>query len=157
MDAPGHIFLSRPLSIDSAAAYQMVVEVERFPEFMTNVMKVDILSTDAHQTVAAWETLIDDAPLDWVEEGLYFPDQKRVEFRAIEGVFARFDGFWQVQPAPSGCEVVLSLDYEIGLPEIEAIIAPILHERLQANLRQMLDGIEHRAKTKRAEAQWTSP
>jgi len=130
--------LKRP----AAEAFRVVEDVERFPEFMPSVTSVTLLETVGRRKVAAWNTTIDGAPLDWVEEGIYDPDNYLVRFRALEGVFDRFDGFWQVTPDGDGSRVTFKLTYEIGLPEIEDIVGPLLRERLIENAESMLAAIE---------------
>jgi ribosome-associated toxin RatA of RatAB toxin-antitoxin module len=129
---------SRRLSASTEESYRLVVDVERFPEFMDNVTSVEILSEDASEKVVAWKMMIDDAPLEWVEEVHYDADRLRVRFRAIDGVFERFDGHWQVFPEPSGSRVELELEFEIGLPEVEEVINPVLTTRLTANIEAMM-------------------
>ncbi|MGH9345883.1 MAG: type II toxin-antitoxin system RatA family toxin [Vicinamibacterales bacterium] len=136
--------MSRSIACPSRAAFDLVKEVERFPEFMSNVVSVRIRTADAHRKVAEWETRLDDAPLEWVEEGIYDDAGLTVRFRALEGVFDRFDGFWKVEPHEAGSHVTLELTYEIGLPEIEEIVGPILKARLVENAEEMLSAIERR-------------
>jgi ribosome-associated toxin RatA of RatAB toxin-antitoxin module len=137
--------LCRQLQAPVQRSYGIVVDIERFPEFMDNVTSVKILSSDSARKVVAWEMMIDDAPLDWVEEVRYDAERCCVDFRAIEGVFERFDGRWQVLPDPMGSRVELDLEYEIGLPEIEDVIGPILKTRLEANLESMIASLNERA------------
>jgi len=140
--------LCRRLNVPVEHSYGIVVDVERFPEFMDNVTSVKILSADSGTKVVAWEMMIDDAPLDWVEEVRYDPERFCVDFRAIDGVFERFDGRWQVLPDPMGSRVELDLQYEIGLPEIEDVIGPILRTRLEANLETMIACLNERASSR---------
>lgn len=139
------ISLSKRTSASPDAAYRIVVDVEQFPDFMDNVMRVEVLLAENDRKVVVWEALIDDVLLEWTEEGVYFNDLKRLEFRAIEGAFERFDGFWQVHDDEAGSRVEVSLDYEIGLPEIEDIIGPLLRERLIQNFEGMLTCLARRA------------
>ncbi len=60
----------------------------------------------------------------------------------MEGVFDRFDGYWQVIRDGEGSQVTFELVYEIGLPEIEDIVGPILRERMVENAESMLEAIE---------------
>jgi ribosome-associated toxin RatA of RatAB toxin-antitoxin module len=143
-DPSYRIAISRRVACEPEQAFAVVEDIERFPEFMPNVEAIRIQSDDGRRKVAHWDTLIDDAPLDWVEEGVYERDELRVRFRALEGVFDRFDGFWQVKPADGGSEVIFELEYSIGLPEIDEIIGPILRERLIDNTEAMLEALENR-------------
>ena len=148
MSSATRLNLLRHLKAPASEAFRIVEEIERFPDFMENVTTVEVLSNDGKKKLAAWEMVIDEAPLNWIEEAVYDKKKLRVEFRSTEGVFDRFDGFWQGHAKPSGCTVELQLEYEVGLPEIEDIIGPILKKRLTANLELMLKCIEERAKTK---------
>jgi coenzyme Q-binding protein COQ10 len=140
--------LSKELSQSADAAFRIVEEIERFPEFMPNVVSIRILESSRDRKVAEWDTRIDDAPLVWIEEGIYDKAARIVRFRSIEGVFDRFDGSWQVQPHGDGCSVSFELTYEIGLPEIEEFISPILRERLLENVGSMMTAIEKRAQNR---------
>ena len=143
-DTTYKIAMSRHLDRPAAEAFEIVEDLERFPEFMPNVNSLTLLEVDGDRKVAAWETTIDDAPLDWVEEGIYDRQNMIVRFRSLEGVFDRFDGFWQVTPEGEGSRVTFELLYEIGLPEIEEIVGPLLRERMIENAESMLTAIDKR-------------
>jgi len=136
------IAMSRQLKQSSVKAFQVVEDLERFPEFMPNVNSLTLLEVDGNRKVAAWDIMIDDAPLSWIEEGIYDKQNLIVHFRSLEGVFDRFDGYWQVTPEGEDSRVTFELIYEIGLPEIEEIVGPILRDRLIENAESMLEAIE---------------
>lgn len=136
------IVMSRQLKQSSVKAFQVVEDLERFPEFMPNVNSLTLLEVDGNRKVAAWDIMIDDAPLSWIEEGIYDKQNLIVHFRSLEGVFDRFDGYWQVTPEGEDSRVTFELIYEIGLPEIEEIVGPILRDRLIENAESMLEAIE---------------
>ena len=136
------IAMSRQLNRSTSIAYKVVEDLERFPEFMPNVNSLTLLEEEGNRKVAAWDITIDDAPLSWIEEGIYDKQNMLVQFRSLEGVFDRFDGYWQVEPMGQGSRVTFELTYEIGLPEIEDIVGPILRERMIENAESMLKAIE---------------
>ena len=47
-------------------------------------------------------------------------------------------------PEGEGSRVIFELTYELGLPEIEDLVGPILRERLIENVENMLKAIEQR-------------
>jgi ribosome-associated toxin RatA of RatAB toxin-antitoxin module len=145
MSSSTRLTVSRRVAASIEDAYRIVIEIEQFPEFMDNVESVEILSTEGARKTIAWTMIIDDAPLDWTEEVSYDDKQFRVDFRAIDGIFERFDGYWQVFPEATGSRIDLDLEYELGLPEIAHIISPILKDRLLVNLEAMLTAIQNRA------------
>jgi ribosome-associated toxin RatA of RatAB toxin-antitoxin module len=145
MASKNNISVQRILDASPEDSFRIVVEVEDFPDFMTNVTSVQVLSSNGNRKVVAWEMMIDDAPLDWTEEVTYDNSRLRVDFRAIEGVFLRFDGYWQVHRLDGRSRVELRLEYDLGIPEIESVIGPVLKTRLMENLESMLTCIETRA------------
>ena len=141
------IAMARHLSTKAAVAYDIVCHPDRFPEFMPNVESVRIVESGPTRKVAEWAIVIDEAPLEWREEGTYDHAAHRVTFRALDGVFDRFDGFWEVVDEADGCRVAFELEYEVGLPEIEEIVGPMLEDKLIENANGMLCAIEKRADT----------
>jgi coenzyme Q-binding protein COQ10 len=138
------VTLSRTLHQRAERAFAVVEDIERFPEFMPNVNALVLLEHEGNRKVAEWDTTVDDAPLCWTEEGIYDRENLIVRFRALDGVFDRFDGFWQLHPEGKSSRVTFELVYEIGLPEIEHLIGPILKERLIENAENMLAAMERR-------------
>jgi ribosome-associated toxin RatA of RatAB toxin-antitoxin module len=134
--------MSRHLNNSPDKAYEVMEHLERLPEFLPSVNSLTVLEEEGTRKVAAWDTTIDDAPFCWVEEGIYDREHRVVHFRALEGVFDRFDGYWRVEAEGDGSRVTFELTYEIGLPEIEEIIGPILRERMVENAESMLEAIE---------------
>lgn len=138
------IEMSRWLERPPEHGFRIMEDVERFPEFMPNVNEVRLLEVDGNRKIASWNITLDDAPLSWIEEGIYDPEGLRIDFRSIEGVFDRFDGYWRVVREGKGSRITFELIYEIGLPEIEEIVGPLLRRRLVENAESMLDAIEER-------------
>src|SRR2546423_3201017 len=93
---------SRVVRAHPNKAYEVVVNVERFPVFMSNVTSITVLSSSHERKIVAWQMMIDDAALEWTEEISYDPLNLRATFRSLSGVFDRFDGYWQVQQRENG-------------------------------------------------------
>jgi len=136
----------RQLSASPERAFQVVYDVERFPDFMPNISAATVLESTPERRVVAWEMEIDGAPLEWTEEITYSHAALRTSFRALTGVFDRFDGHWQVSAEGAGSRVDLLIEYDLGVPEIQEIIGPILKVRLTENLEAMLENIETRVR-----------
>jgi ribosome-associated toxin RatA of RatAB toxin-antitoxin module len=144
---PHHIRLSRTIQRDARDAFRVVEEIEQFPNFIPNVTQITILENSKERKVAEWVTSLDGTPLVWVEEGIYDHEKLEVKFRAVDGIFDRFDGTWRVIKLESGCTIEFELTYELGLPEIEDLIAPLLRERLIENAEVMLGAVADRTES----------
>jgi ribosome-associated toxin RatA of RatAB toxin-antitoxin module len=138
------IQISRRLRADPRQAFDVVYHVERFPSFMPNVTKAQVISDEGDRKVVEWDMLIDDVPLNWTEEVRYDRERLTAEFTALDGAFSRFDGIWRVWSAADGTELEVVVLYDLGLPEIQDIIGPVLEERMRQNLEAMLESIEAR-------------
>uniref|UniRef100_E6QWN0 Coenzyme Q-binding protein COQ10 START domain-containing protein n=1 Tax=mine drainage metagenome TaxID=410659 RepID=E6QWN0_9ZZZZ len=136
------IQVSRTLRADPQQAFDVVYDVEYFPMFMPNVTAARVISNDGDRKTVEWEMLIDGAPLNWTEDIRYDRDLLTADFKALDGVFSHFDGTWRVWVSANGTNLEVSVFYDLGLPEIEDIIGPILEERLRQNLDAMLYHID---------------
>jgi ribosome-associated toxin RatA of RatAB toxin-antitoxin module len=139
------IQISKTLHVDPHRAFDVVYDVASFPTFMSSVTAAKVISHEGDHKVVEWEMLIDGAPLNWTEDIRYNRELLTADFKALDGVFLKFDGTWRVAAGENGTELEVSLCYDLGLPEIEEIIGPILDERLRQNLDVMLENIETRA------------
>lgn len=150
--------LSQPVNRPAAEVYTLLLDLERFPDYMPDVRRVTPLAESAFtpgsrgvreangaRRVTAWEIALGDAPLTWVQEDLAEADTLTLRFRALESVFDRAEGYWQVTPEPGGCRVRFEITYELDLPEIEAALEPILREKLAAFAQGMLTALARRA------------
>lgn len=134
--------LEQTLSVDADAIFAVLEAPERFHEFMPHVNRVTVMESLDAEITAHWETEIDGIPLEWIERAVYDRESGRIRFWALDGVFDRFDGVWEVTEIGPGSRISFSLCYEIGLPEIEPMVAPLLHTRLDESIRAMLASME---------------
>lgn len=135
----------RDLQVNASEAFRIVIDVERFPEFMKNVSFARVVAEENDRKIVDWQMIVEEVELEWREEIRYDAEKTRAEFQLVEGIFARFDGHWQVSPMPFGARIELFVEYDLGLPEIDNIIGPILKERLLQNLELMLTCLTARA------------
>lgn len=138
------IRISKTLRVNPKQAFDIVYNVENFPTFMPNVTGARVITNNGDVKTVEWDMLIDGVPLNWLEEVRYDRELMTAEFRSLDGVFSHFDGTWRVWVNASVTELEVSLFYDLGLPEIEDIIGPVLEERLRRNLDAMLESIEMR-------------
>ena len=48
--------------------YELAKDQERFPQFMPDVESVTVVERHADFVLTRWKTLIEDAPIEWLEE-----------------------------------------------------------------------------------------
>ncbi len=73
--------------VDAPAAlvYELAKEQERFPQFMPDVESVTVVERHADRVLTQWKTLIEDAPIEWLEEDRFDDAGLRIDYKLLEG------------------------------------------------------------------------
>ena len=124
--------------------YELAKDMEAYPEFMPDVESVKVIERQPGRTVTEWETSVDGTPILWTEEDLFDDEKFVIDYRLIEGDLDKFEGQWRVSRQGSGTQVVLTVDYDFGIPELTNLIGPTLEQKVGENSEMMLKGMKRR-------------
>jgi ribosome-associated toxin RatA of RatAB toxin-antitoxin module len=69
--------------------------------------------------------------LEWVEEDSIDRERRRIDFRHTEGPLSRCTGHWQIGADGPLTTVELHIDFEIGIPLMDAMLGPIAERTLR--------------------------
>jgi coenzyme Q-binding protein COQ10 len=131
---------------DARKVYELAKDQERFPEFMPDVERVEILRRDGNTMLTRWKTLVEDAPIEWTEEDVFDDDALRVDYRLLEGDLDRFEGSWTFANGEPGRTVVtLGVDFDFGVPTLAELIGPTLERKVRENSEMMLAALKREA------------
>lgn len=120
---------------------------------MPDVQSVTIVERGPKRVVSRWKTLVEDAPIEWLEEDLFDDSSLRIEYRLIEGDLDRFDGSWIfVDDGNGGTSVDLQVEYDFGIPTLAELIGPILEQKVRENSEMMLAALKREAERQTAPA-----
>ncbi len=137
------------VTIDIAAparvVYELAKDQERFPDFMPDVESVRIVERDGARIVSRWKTLVEDAPIEWIEEDLFDDDALRVDYRLLEGDLETFEGSWTFTNGGGLTHVTLGVEYDFGVPTLAELIGPTLHRKVRENSEMMLAALKREA------------
>ncbi|MDW8107193.1 MAG: SRPBCC family protein [Armatimonadota bacterium] len=132
--------------------YAVAREVEAFPEFMPDVKSVKILekSEDGSRTVTEWVAYASQLKLQvkWIEEDLWDDTNHTCRFRQLKGDYDQMQGLWEFLPHPEGTLFRSTLDYELRLPLLGALVQKVVHHLVTLNLKGIMEGIKARAEAK---------
>jgi coenzyme Q-binding protein COQ10 len=133
-------------TIDIAAPrrriYDLAKDMERYAEFMPDVEYVRIVRRDGNKTITRWKTLVEDAPIEWTEEDIFDDGGTRIDYRLLDGDLDKFEGSWTFEEHDGVTHVVLSVDYDFGVPTLAELIGPILHKKVEENSLMMLRALK---------------
>jgi len=125
--------------------FQLVSNVEKFPDFMEDVESVEILEVGDDWKVSKWNTNVDRRKIIWTEKDIIKLQENRVDFELVEGDLKSYRGFWQLDKTDNAeiINITFAIDFEFGMPVIAPLIHPILARVLRANMKQMLIAIKN--------------
>jgi uncharacterized membrane protein len=129
--------------------YAVARDVEAFPQFMPDVKSVRILekSADGSRTLTEWVAYASQLRLQvkWTEEDLWDDTAHTCRFRQVKGDYDQMEGLWEFLPHPEGTLFRSTLDYELRVPLLGAIVQKVVHHLVVQNLQGILDGVKARA------------
>ncbi len=125
--------------------YELAKQQERFPEFMPDVESVAILEQRPNGAISRWKTLVEEAPIEWTEEDLFDDEGLRIDYRLLEGDLDQFEGSWTFAERSGSTHVVLSVNYDFGVPTLAELIGPTLEKKVRENSEMMLAALKREA------------
>lgn len=130
--------------------WEVLLDCEAFPSYMTEVRSVRLLSDDGKRRVGRWSVLLKGSELEWEEEEFVDHERRRIDFRQLEGDLDYFTGYWQVTETPEGTVVELNVDFDIGIPLMAEMLNPVAARALEENSRAILGQLGARAAARSA-------
>jgi ribosome-associated toxin RatA of RatAB toxin-antitoxin module len=124
-----------------------VLDIERYPDLMTNVVSVHIEEWEAPTTRRSeWGMIIKGATLVWRDREFIDHDEHSVRFTQVSGDLEAFEGAWELsEKEPALVHVKLRIAFEIGVPLLAPMLNPVAKRALYDNCVEMLEGVETRA------------
>ncbi|MEM9620788.1 MAG: type II toxin-antitoxin system RatA family toxin [Pseudomonadota bacterium] len=122
-----------------SAAYAVVVDVERYPEFLPNCASVQVLETHASGLVAAVTVVGKGLTEQFITSNAHEPDQS-VLMTLREGPFQHLEGEWRFTPLGDlGCRIDMRLDFAP-----RGVLARILSGLADAVANRLVDAFSQR-------------
>ena len=133
------------IAAPARSVYELAKQQERFPEFMPDVESVTVLERHPDHILTKWKTLVEEAPIEWVEEDRFNDGDGRIDYKLLEGDLDKFEGAWTFEETAGVTKVVLSVDYDFGVPVLAELIGPTLQRKVQENSEMMLAALKREA------------
>ena len=126
--------------------YKILKDMEKFPQFMSDVKQVKIFKKISNNTLLTeWKIDIDGTPVEWKEEDVFDDKMKKINFRMKEGSFKKYEGSWELRPVSNGTKIQLHTLLEWGVPNMEKHIGHVLEKKACRSIGSMLWLIRKRA------------
>jgi coenzyme Q-binding protein COQ10 len=133
------------IAAPARAVYELAKDQERFPEFMPDVETVKVLERHADRVISRWKTLVEEAPIEWTEEDRFDDGALRIDYALLEGDLDTFQGAWTFEERDGLTHVLLTVEYDFGVPTLAELIGPTLQKKVLENSEMMLNALKAQA------------
>ena len=121
--------------------YPILKDMERYPDFMKDLVSVNIVERTENSTVSNWVSNVDGRIIKWTERDIFDDQNMHISYCQIEGDLKKFQGEWILKKTASGSEVKLTVDFEFGIPMLAGLLNPVLKRKVRENSENMLSAI----------------
>lgn len=137
------IFIPAPID----TVYAIAKDIERFPEFFSDVESVTIIERTETGFVSEWVGVVEklNRKLKWRELDEWDDAARVCRFKAVGGDWDTYDGVWTFTEQDGGTVMRMALDCDIDVPLIGAIIKGLIGRLAKDNVDHMFEGIRRRA------------
>jgi coenzyme Q-binding protein COQ10 len=125
--------------------YELAKDQERFPQFMPDVETVAVLERHPDRVISRWKTLVEEAPIEWIEEDRFDDEALRIDYKLLEGDLDTFEGTWSFEHRDGVTQVVLGVEFDFGVPTLAELIGPTLLKKVRENSEMMLAALKAEA------------
>jgi coenzyme Q-binding protein COQ10 len=142
-----YVEVTMPDKCEREKIYPIIKNMEKYPEFMTDLISVEVLERDKNTTVSKWVSNVDGRIIKWTEKDIFDDENMHIAYKQIDGDVKKFEGEWILTPVESGTEVKLTVDFEFGIPMISGLLNPIAKKKVRTNSENMLKAIKEKMET----------
>lgn len=122
--------------------YPIIKDMEKYPEFMTNLVSVEVVERTGNTTVSKWVSNVDGRVIKWTELDTFDDENMHISYKQIEGDLKKIEGEWVLTPTAEGTDIKLTVDFDFGIPMISGLLNPILKKKVRDNSMDMLKAVK---------------
>ena len=127
--------------------YEIAKANEAFPEFMSDVESLTVLSSENNTIISDWVGLITSFGIrvKWRQEDVWDDSQRACAFRQVEGDYDKLEGAWVFTEEDGGTRFDSSVTYEYTVPGLGPLVKKVVHNLVIKNMEGALNAIKERA------------
>lgn len=133
------VIVSETLDCPIAKAWELVTDIESYPEKMNSVRSVVVREKNSDNWISDWVVELKESEMRWTEKETYYPSEHLIEFNQIDGDLESFTGSWKL--TDQGLEktlVTLTVNFSIGIPALEDMLNLVASDAIRENSEMML-------------------
>ncbi len=127
--------------------YRLAKQVERFPQFMEDLDRVEVLERDeSGPTLTRWSGRVKIASITrelvWTERDRWDDQEMSCSFAMEQGDLKSYHGVWRFKAEDGSCLSELEVEFELGIPMLGPLVEQLVADRLRENLNQLMQALE---------------
>ena len=103
-----YVEVKKTINAAPSTIYQIVKDMAAYPNFMKDLVSVEILERGDDYTISHWVSNVDGRKIIWTERDTFYPEQNKITYAQTEGDLKKMEGEWNIVPQGDACEVTLS-------------------------------------------------
>jgi len=139
-----YVEVSKIIKSDKKKLYEIIKKMEDYPIFMKDVLSVEILEKGHDSTITYWVTNVDGRKIKWRELDQFNDEKCHITYKQLEGDLRKFEGEWILEESEEGIKVILTVDFDFGVPMIAPLLNPVLKKKVKQNSENMLESIKEK-------------
>lgn len=120
----------------------IIKKMEDYPLFMADLKEVNVLERGDNYTITHWVSNVDGRTIQWTERDTFYDDEWRIHYQQTEGDLKKMEGEWRLTETDGGTDIMLTVDFEFGIPMIAGLLNPILKMKVRDNSENMLAAVK---------------
>jgi ribosome-associated toxin RatA of RatAB toxin-antitoxin module len=121
--------------------YALAKDVERFPDFMPDLVSVAVIERRPTGTVTEWVGVVQGRKIRWVEEDEWDDTFHTCVFKQRSGDFDRYEGTWRFEAVPEGTRTSLAVEFELDIPLAGVLLSNLVKVLMRKNCESMLEAL----------------
>lgn len=123
--------------------YEVVSDVEKYPQFLPWVVALRVLSRGDNRLTAEMAVGYGALRERYTSDIVLDPENLKVDVSQTSGPFKVLENHWQFTPQSDGCEISFSIQFEFK----SRLLHSVASAKFEKALLKMTDAFEARAKT----------
>lgn len=136
------IVVTEAVSANPSEVYKLACDMEKYPEYMEDVINVQVIRCMENETLTSWDTKVDGRSFKWIEKDIFDDYNKTITYELIKGDLKEFHGQWNFKNIDGNCLVSLEVEFDLGVPILARLLNPILTKKVNSNSKAMLKAIK---------------
>lgn len=124
--------------------YPILKNMEKYPEFMADLVSVEVLERTEKTTITKWVSNVDGRIIKWTELDTFDDENMHISYQQVDGDLKKMAGEWILTSTDEGTDIKLTVDFEFGIPMISGLLNPILKRKVRDNSINMLKAVKEK-------------